>query len=171
MSIDQTLDTKPWYRYPWTWFLIAVPFLTIIACTVTIVLAVKSEDGLVSDDYYKDGLMINQSLDRDRKARELGLSSFVGLLPGDRSVVLQVNGDDINVALPLKLVFLHATRKEHDQTFEIGTLSRNGQARIDIEALIPGKWYVQLESESGQWRLKGQMRYPGETDIALRPSV
>ncbi|HFD86432.1 MAG TPA: nitrogen fixation protein FixH, partial [Gammaproteobacteria bacterium] len=54
-SIDQTLDTKPWYQYPWTWFLIAVPLLTIIACIVTIVLAVKSSDGLVSDDYYKDG--------------------------------------------------------------------------------------------------------------------
>ncbi len=169
MSIDQTLDTKPWYRYPWTWFLIAVPLLTIIACTITIVLAIKSEDGLVSDDYYKDGLMINQSLDRDRKAAELGISSFVGLLPGDRALVVQVNGG--NIELPLKLVFLHATRKEHDQAFEIRTLSPNGQARVDIEQLIPGKWYVQLESEADAWRLKGQMVYPGETDIKLSPGV
>ena len=169
MSIDQTLDTKPWYRYPWTWFLIAVPFLTIVACIVTIVLAVKSEDGLVSDDYYKDGLMINQSLDRDRKAAELGLSSFVGLLPGDRSLVLQVNGGAVD--MPLKLVFLHATRKEHDQSFEVSALSKDGQARIDIEPLIPGKWYVQLDSESGTWRLKGQMLYPQQTEVALAPGV
>ena len=169
MSIDQTLDTKPWYRYPWTWFLITVPLLTIIACIVTIVLAVKSEDGLVSDDYYKDGLMINQSLDRDHKAAELGISSFVGLLPGDRSLLLQVNGD--NVTLPLKLVFLHATRKEHDQAFEITTLSPEGQARVDIDQLIPGKWYVQLESETDAWRLKGQMVYPGDSSLALKPGL
>ncbi len=169
MSVDQTVDTKPWYRYPWTWFLIAVPFLTVVACTVTIVLAVKSEDGLVSDDYYKDGLMINQSLDRDRKAKALGLSSFVGLLPGDRSIVLQVNGEQLD--LPLKLVFLHATRKEHDQSFEISSLSSAGQARVDIDELIPGKWYVQLESETGQWRLKGQLFYPRQTEVELLPGV
>lgn len=169
MSIDQTLDTKPWYRYPWTWFLIAVPFLTVVACMVTIVLAIQSEDGLVSDDYYQDGLKINQSLDRDRKAAELGITSFVGLLPGDRSLVLQVNGD--NVRPPLKLVFLHATRKQHDQALEIKTLSPGGQVRVDIDELIPGKWYVQLESEADAWRLKGKMMYPGDTNIALVPGV
>jgi len=167
MNIDQSVDTKPWYRYPWTWFLIAVPFLTIVACVITIVLAVKSEDGLVSDDYYKDGLMINQTLDRDRRAQALGLSSFVGLLPGDREVILQVNGERLD--LPLKLVFLHATRKAHDQSFEIDSLSSAGQARINIEALIPGKWYVQLESEKGKWRLKGQLVYPRQTEVELLP--
>ncbi len=168
MNIDQALDTKPWYKYPWTWLLIAIPVLTIIACIITIVLAVKSEDGLVSDDYYKDGLTINKSFERDQNALNLGLTSYVGLLPGDRSVLLQVNGQQLD--LPLKLVFLHATRKEQDQAFSIKTLSRN-QARVDIEPLAPGKWYIRLESESGKWRLKGQLIYPGQTEIELKPQV
>ena len=167
-SIDQTLDTKPWYQYPWTWFLIAVPLLTIIACIVTIVLAVKSSDGLVSDDYYKDGLTINKSFVRDKNAMKLGLSSFVGLLPGRDAVVLQVNGE--NLDLPLKLVFLHATRKDKDQSFEIKSLSHN-QARVDIEPLVPGKWYVRLESEAGKWRLKGQLHIPGGTEVELLPRL
>lgn len=167
MVTAQVLDTKPWYRYPWTWFLIAVPLLTIIACIVTIVLAVRSQDGLVSDDYYKDGLAINQSLERDRRAAERGLSAYMGLLPDGKSLVLQLNGDQIE--LPVKLAFLHATRQAHDQSIEISHLGANGQARADIDSLIPGKWYVQLESESGQWRLKGKLQYPQEEMVQLQP--
>jgi len=38
---------RPWYREPWPWVLIALPFLTVIASAVTFWLAVSHPDYLV----------------------------------------------------------------------------------------------------------------------------
>jgi hypothetical protein len=43
-------DFRPWYREPWPWVLIAIPALTIIACGVTLWLALANPDYLVVDD-------------------------------------------------------------------------------------------------------------------------
>jgi hypothetical protein len=43
-------DYRPWYREPWPWVLIAIPVLTIIACGITLWLALANPDYLVVDD-------------------------------------------------------------------------------------------------------------------------
>ena len=62
------LDTEPWYRQFWPWALIALPLATVLACTATILIAIHTDDGLVSDDYYKEGLSINRRMREDREA-------------------------------------------------------------------------------------------------------
>ncbi len=42
-------DPIPWYRQFWPWALIAIPAATVVACAVTIVIAIVSDDGLVTD--------------------------------------------------------------------------------------------------------------------------
>ena len=64
MQVMETGAT-PWYREPWPWLLMAGPVTVIIAGGFTAWLAVTSSDGLVADDYYKQGLAINQTLERD----------------------------------------------------------------------------------------------------------
>lgn len=44
------LDTRPWYKEPWPWVLIAIPLLTIIACGYTFYLAVSHPDHLVIEE-------------------------------------------------------------------------------------------------------------------------
>jgi hypothetical protein len=44
------LDTRPWYKEPWPWVLIAIPLLTIIACAYTLYLAVSNPDYLVVEE-------------------------------------------------------------------------------------------------------------------------
>jgi hypothetical protein len=59
MSATMTLksaDKKPWYKEPWPWILMAGPVIVIVAGVITAWLAVISNDGLVSDDYYKQGM-------------------------------------------------------------------------------------------------------------------
>lgn len=51
-----------WYREPWPWIIIAGPLTVVIACMATAVIAVRSDDGMVAGDYYKRGLLVNQSL-------------------------------------------------------------------------------------------------------------
>ncbi|RPI42555.1 MAG: hypothetical protein EHM59_17550, partial [Betaproteobacteria bacterium] len=51
---------KPWYREPWPWLLMAAPAAAVLAGAVTLALAIQSYDGLVAEDYYKQGLAVNQ---------------------------------------------------------------------------------------------------------------
>ena len=83
-------DTKPWYRQFWPWFIIALPASAVIAGLTTVYIAFDEPDGLVVDDYYKEGLAINQTLARDQRAAQLGLSALV--TPGGK-------GDEFSVDL------------------------------------------------------------------------
>ena len=53
-------NNQPWYKERWPWILMAGPGLVIVAGVITVWLAVVSNDGLVTDDYYKQGLAVNQ---------------------------------------------------------------------------------------------------------------
>jgi len=63
--------TNPWYREPWPWLLMAGPFIVIVAGIVTAWLAVSTSDGLVTDDYYKEGLAVAETLARSQRAEAL----------------------------------------------------------------------------------------------------
>ena len=71
MIADDALDTLPWYRQFWPWVLISIPATTVVACMVMISLAVMSDDGLVSDNYYREGLAINDKLAPAKKGISL----------------------------------------------------------------------------------------------------
>ena len=62
----------PWYRQRWPWLLIAGPAIVVVASLVTAWLAASTDDGVIADDYYKRGLLINQELERTRAARPCG---------------------------------------------------------------------------------------------------
>ena len=64
MNNRLTTTIEPWYRHRWPWLLMLGPFVVIVAAAITVYLAVISNDGLVDDDYYKQGLAINQTLAR-----------------------------------------------------------------------------------------------------------
>lgn len=53
---------RRWYQDRWPWFLIAGPALVVVASFVTLGLAIKSNDGVVADDYYKLGLVVNRRI-------------------------------------------------------------------------------------------------------------
>ena len=68
-------NNQPWYKERWPWILMAGPALVIVAGIITVWLAVISNDGLVSDDYYKQGLAVNQRLQRDISPVVVNLAS------------------------------------------------------------------------------------------------
>ena len=47
--------TKPWYRHPWPWILMAGPAIVVVAGVATAVIAVKTADGLVGEDGARQG--------------------------------------------------------------------------------------------------------------------
>jgi hypothetical protein len=142
---------KPWYREPWPWFLMAGPAAVIVAGLFTAVLAYRTEDGLVADDYYKQGLAINRVLKRDERARELNLSA-VASFAGDRvRVVLRDAGE---APRELRLRLIHPTRGGRDRSVILtstapGIYDGTG-AGIHGEARR-----LVLENGDSTWRLVG----------------
>jgi hypothetical protein len=165
---NETLDTEPWYKQFWPWVLIGLPGSVVIACMVTIVIAVKTQDGMVVDDYYKQGLAINQSLERDHNAAALDLSAIFRLSPETNMLELQLTGNA--KPGPVRLKLLHATIADLDQTLDLNT-TNNAILKAEIAPLKAGKWYLQLESEPGNWRVAGQIHYPKEMTTRLIPQA
>ena len=138
---------KPWYRERWPWLLMAGPLAVLVAGAVTTWIAFASADGLVADDYYKQGLGINRRLAREDAAQRLGVSGEVRIEPGKLTVVLRGAAPE---ALFVHLA--HATRSGHDLRLRLAR-SMDGVYETDLPALPAGRWRIAIEDPRGAWRL------------------
>ncbi|MDM8545485.1 FixH family protein [Candidatus Venteria ishoeyi] len=157
MSTENT-QPRPWYREPYVWMIIFFPFLAVLAGSITIWIAIKSDDGLVVDDYYKRGLELNRSFARDKAASQYGIGGVLHLSPNTLKARLYLRSD-ASYALPekLNLSFTHHTRTGFDQSIEL-TQTDKGiyDAALERDTQeIAGEWTVQLETDD--WRLVGHM--------------
>ena len=140
------LPPTRWYREPWPWLLMAGPAIVVAAGLFTAWLAVSHEDGLVADDYYKQGLAINQEIGREARAASLRLDARV--LFGEHRVRVFVDGD----APPeLMLHLVHPTRVALDRSIR---LSAEGAGWYAAALEAPGRRYhMVLEDSAKTWRL------------------
>lgn len=159
------LDTGPWYRQPWPWILAAGPLIVVIAAFYTAWLAIKSNDGLVTDDYYKKGLSANQTIARSEQAAKMGLVAGVRISADTLSVRLQSSEKGFLMPPTLLLTISHPTRAGLDQS---RVLVRSGEFYSgEVRLPAAGHWLVLLEDERKTWRLLGNVILPanGETLI------
>jgi hypothetical protein len=137
----------PWYREPWPWLLMAGPAAVIVAGAATIWIAVASADGLVAEDYYRQGLAINKVLAREEAARERGISAEVVLESGKLEVVLKGEKPE---ALFAHLA--HATRAGHDLRVRLAPAGQ-GVYQAELPPLPAGRWRVVIEDPRSTWRI------------------
>ena len=147
--------SHPWYREPWPWLLMSGPALVIVAGIVTTVIAVRTSDGVVADDYYKQGLGINKTLARDARAESLHVKAEVQFNEERTRARVRLAGD----ARPprLKMTLVHPTRAGGDQS----VLLSHGGGGIYEGSLTPphaGTWRLRIEDAEGAWRLTGMWR-------------
>lgn len=161
---NPVLQSKPWYREPWPWFLISLPATAVIAGVTTAWLAFSSADGLVVGDYYKAGLAINQTLARDDAARAMALSA-----------TLQRTGDILALTLAgrlpaypdrIVLTLAHPTRQGLDQTL-ILSHAGDGHYRAAMPVMAAGKWHAHLTDAAVSWRLSGVLHTPFSQPVSL----
>ena len=161
--------TRPWYRQRWPWFLIALPATAVVGGIITAVLAVRTFDGTVSADYYKQGLAINEEVERAQLARVLGLEARIVMsgvgegdrvrievhstraLPADTKVLLQLihpgrpgRGPDRNAASGSTSIPIRAVRH---------TPARSGWRRVRHASAgrRPGRW--SWSRRTGAWMI------------------
>lgn len=57
---------KAWWHYGHVWLVFGGPAAVVIACMITIVIAVKGQDPIIDQDYYRHGTEINQELANEK---------------------------------------------------------------------------------------------------------
>lgn len=65
----------PWYRQFWFWFVFGPLIIIVFVCAFLVSTALRNADDVIIDNYYKEGRMINQTLEQDKQAKLLGLSA------------------------------------------------------------------------------------------------
>ncbi|MCC6202189.1 MAG: FixH family protein [Gammaproteobacteria bacterium] len=146
-----------WYRVPQVWLVLGLPAAVVIGCAITMVIAWRTFDGVVVDDYYRRGLEINQDLVRDRRAAELGLDAVVAFAP-DSGLTISITAAD-TTPLPdtLQVRLLHATRSGQDQALLL-PWTEAGRYRAPAPELASGRWYLHIEA--ADWRLRNTLSIP-----------
>jgi len=161
----QPTTQMSWYKEPWPWLLMAGPAGVVVAGILTLWLALAHDDGLVADDYYKQGLAINRTIARDAQAQALGMDAHISFRAGGVSVALR---GDAPEALTLSLV--HPTRAGQDHLVR---LQRAGDGRYEGAFEVPsqGTWHVELADAAGRWRLVGDWSLAKGADTSLSAGV
>lgn len=157
---------KPWYREPWPWILMSGPAIVVIAGIATAIIAFRGADGLVADDYYKQGLGINRQIARDQAAQELAIAGEVRLLPRTVRVTLRAAAE-LPDRITLRLV--HPARAAEDRVVHLARTAE-GTWEAPLAGLPAGRWRAIVET--AQWRVAARIdtRAAGEAAV-LSPGV
>ena len=137
----------PWYRQRWPWLLMSGPAAVLVAGAVTAWIAFASADGLVAEDYYRQGMAINKVLAREERAHALGISLEATLAASTISVRLRGAAPE---ALFVHLA--HATRAGHDQRLRLAP-TQPGLYQAELPALPAGRWRIVVEDPRATWRI------------------
>ena len=164
---------KPWYRYGWPWFLISIPFVSVLLGAMMLYLALSTNNSLVVDDYYKEGKGINLRIERDRSAALLGLSATLNVttegllldvsrkmpaLPEQLLAEATMMEAGFHWPAAMQLQWIHVTQAERDG--EAVFQSIGGDRYLAAGTQLPdiGKYRLHIQPvERAHWRLVSKL--------------
>lgn len=159
-------DSKPWYRQFWPWFLIALPASVVVAGLTTVYIAFKGADSLVNDNYYREGLAINQRLEQDQKAAAMALSAVIQVDQESGELFVTLTGEGVTDS-KLILQLLHPTDEKGDKQFLLSPISP-GYYRTDLDLKLNHRYYLRLFPEFNPvWRLNGEIDFSHDNQVTL----
>ena len=149
-----------WWQNRWPWIILGMLGSTILACMITIVIAVKTQDSLVADDYTRHGKGINQRLEKDQEAQRRGIT----LLPtatrqpdGAVVFVLVYSAPESSPAPEfLRLHLAHPTIGAQDRSLAL-VQTAPGRYQAQATEIMAGYWHLSAEDPAGQWRVRSRL--------------
>lgn len=155
--MDKTTELKDqrWFRNPMVWLVIFFPSLAVVGGIITIIIAVKTDDGLVVDDYYKKGLEINQVINHDKMARQLGIRAFVDINAQTGEILVSLSAKkELDLTAEISFKLIHRTLAGLDQVTTLSRVNNSPDYRGYIKPpVIEGRWTIQISS-GNDWRVK-----------------
>jgi len=178
---DETEEiVKPWYRQFWFWFVFSPLIYIIIMCSVTVTIALKGADDVIIDNYYKEGRMINQALEQDKRAQELGLSGELNFDRTTGEILLTIANPPADPTLmpeQLLLMMGHPVKAAKDQLI-ILTAIAPGKYRGELAVEPDYSWYLTLYPikdlalrNAAPWTLSGEINFRTAEQTLLAPRV
>lgn len=182
----QHIEERPWYREKWVWFLIAIPSASVIFGIFMLTMAMQSDLAMVNDDYYKEGLAINQTLAREHRAEALGLNGTIAL--DDSSGRLLVTMDSTiaseseagrlghtSSAPALVLEINHPTRENMDAFIQLYAVDSGtaGYGRYEsvlsaeVMRNVSGRRYFSVTDSGNTWRITAEGDLSAEDSVGL----
>lgn len=156
---------KAWFREPWPWLLASGPLLVVIASLVSAWIAIRSSDGLVSEDYYRQGLAAQETISRSDKALALGLAARVRVTTNALSVQLSASVPSYQLPPVLRVTLSHPTRAGMDQSLLIPREGSGYSGRFTLPAA--GHWLILIEDNAKDWRMMGSVMLPVGNEILI----
>jgi len=165
------LRARPWWGEWGLLLVVALPVSAVVACAITLGLALRFPDAVVADDYYRQGLAINRSIARDQRAAELGLAAQVQVEqdPERLSIRLSQGGASASAgrvqvavdAVPsadgspatLQVHLANAVHVDRDQR-RVLARGADGAWSVPVSGVLGQRWDVVIEGAN--WRLAGQ---------------
>lgn len=165
MKQSKNIIEQPWYRQFWPWFLITLPTIAVIASITTLWIAMQQDTGLMSDNYYKDGVNINNELARQSLAHTANITARLQFIAQDKKVLLYIQGD-IEFPKQLKLELSAPLNSEKDQLI---TLKYSSQSlyKAQLDNIDPGYYYLKLYPATNSWVIKQKIDIQANNIIVL----
>jgi len=164
-TVSKTQTTKPWYKQFWLWFVMSVPIISVILSSIMIYVAIVGRDTLVDDNYYKDGLGINQTIEQDAQADSMKLMPHFSLVNNLITVKLESPTAVIPQYAFLNLKLLHPTHENQDINVKLLPIPDNTYIG-DLNTEVKGKRHLDLSSFDKSWRIREIVFFPS-TDLVL----
>ena len=166
-------DTIPWYKQPLVWMIIAIPLSAVLAGIVTLYLAITTDDGMVADDYYKQGLAINRKIAREDRAKDLQLLAEIDLDSEAVLVKVVFNKGSVETYPPtLFLMLKHATQQQRDKKITLQHGIADQYIGLVANGIQQGVWHFELTDDldagASDWRLAKRVSLKGVKRVVLQ---
>lgn len=178
---SKPLPTRPWYREPWPWIIMSGPAIVVVAGITTGIIAARGFDGPTAQDYYKEGLAINEELGRAQRGQSLGIEAiakFSGINDGQMVRVEVTSREPMPPEAALQIRLIHPGKREFDRQAVLSRLEAQieGRAAVfvgswraaeSIPVDRPVAWNVVLETQN--WRVDGKAHTATGGEFRIAP--
>jgi hypothetical protein len=147
---------------PVLWLVIGLPVLAVLACAVSVTLAVTRGDRELPTSFHWEGNSFDADQAQLAAAARLGISAAVQFDVATQRCIVTVQG-----AAPrsLRLDLTHPTDSHADR--HVSLQGSDGSYRANCAALPDAHWWVQLADEQGGWMLRTRTRGTLRAPLAL----
>ena len=145
------------------------PFIVVIAAIITGFIAWHGEDKVVSRDYYKQGLNINQDIIKDAKAREYKINAKAAYDPDSGQISVQLAGNKVVNNSILFTISASSTASTYEQIQKIKLQQVQPnlyEGKLNISSAPKNLWHVQLDG--ADWRVSADWVNPVQTTLELK---
>lgn len=163
-----TPEVTAWYKQFWPWLIIFFPASAVVAGTITVIIAVQNSDTLVKDNWYKDGLAINQELDKQIAAKRMGIAAHITINRENSQLILSLDNIDPANIRTINVVLVHPTQPEKDAQYQ-AFFTPTGNYVTQLPAIPAGFFHLRIDADNTEWQLTGGINFSNTESATIQP--